>query len=96
MIENALPDVVVCASDIIAIGAIQTLSKAGHKIPRDIAVIGYDNTPMCSYLTPTLTTVNQDTHLASKYLVDTLLKNIDGQVVSDHLIVPTFIEREST
>lgn len=94
--EDALPDVVICASDIIAIGAFQTLSKAGYKVPQDVAVIGYDNTPMCSYLTPTLTTVNQDTHLASKYLVDTLLKNIDGQAVTDHLIVPTFIEREST
>lgn len=94
--NGQLPDVFVCASDIIAIGVMQTLSKAGFKVPNETAVIGYDNTPMCSYLTPTLTTVNQDTNQASRLLVDTLLKHIHGEQVTDHLIVPRFIQREST
>ena len=45
-------------NDLIAIGAMKALQKAGYRIPDDIAVVGFDNLPMSSYLEPSLTTIN--------------------------------------
>lgn len=45
-------------NDLIAIGAMKALKQAGYRIPEDIALIGFDNLPMSSYIEPTLTTVN--------------------------------------
>lgn len=45
-------------NDLIAIGAMKALKQAGYRIPKDIALIGFDNLPMSSYIEPTLTTVN--------------------------------------
>lgn len=45
-------------NDLIAVGAVKALQKAGYRIPEDIAVIGFDNVPMCAYVEPGLTTIN--------------------------------------
>lgn len=45
-------------NDLIAIGAMKALQKAGYQIPQDIAVVGFDNIPMCAYVEPSLTTVH--------------------------------------
>ena len=45
-------------NDVIAIGAMRALKEKGYRIPRDVAVIGFDNIAFCSYVEPPLTTVN--------------------------------------
>jgi DNA-binding LacI/PurR family transcriptional regulator len=42
-----------------AIGVMKKITELGLRIPQDIAVIGYDNVPMASIVSPALTTVNQ-------------------------------------
>lgn len=49
-------------NDLIAIGAMKALRQAGYRIPEDIAVIGFDNLPMSSYIEPSLTTINVPKH----------------------------------
>lgn len=49
-------------NDLIAIGAMKALQKAGYKIPQDIAIIGFDNMPMTNYIEPSLTTINVPKH----------------------------------
>lgn len=49
-----------CASDIMAIGAMQALRELNLKIPEDISIIGFDDVPLAKYLTPALTTIRQD------------------------------------
>ena len=44
-------------NDHIAIGAIRALEEAGYKIPEDVAVVGFDDIPLCNYMNPPLTTV---------------------------------------
>ena len=44
-------------NDHIAIGAIRALKEAGYQIPEDVAVVGFDDLPLCEYLTPPLSTV---------------------------------------
>lgn len=52
-----MPAAVFIASDVVAFGAIRAIHERGLKIPQDIAIVGFDDVPMSSYITPPLTTV---------------------------------------
>jgi DNA-binding LacI/PurR family transcriptional regulator len=52
-------DAVFAASDLMAIGAIHALDEAGLKVPRDVAVVGFDDIPMAQFAKPPLTTVRR-------------------------------------
>ncbi len=56
-----LPDAVFAVEDFTALGAMQVIKAANKKIPDDIAVIGFANEPFGEYITPSLSTVNQQT-----------------------------------
>ncbi|MCL2864986.1 MAG: LacI family DNA-binding transcriptional regulator [Lachnospiraceae bacterium] len=59
-------------NDWIAIGAIRAFKKQGICVPKDIAVIGFDNVPMASYIEPSLTTV----HVPKKYMGEMAVKRL--------------------
>ncbi len=44
-------------NDHIAIGAMKALTEAGYRIPEDVAVVGFDDLPLCDYVSPPLTTI---------------------------------------
>jgi len=52
-------DAIFAASDLIAIGAMSALKDRGLKVPEDVAVVGFDDIPAASYVSPPLTTVRQ-------------------------------------
>lgn len=52
-------DVIVAASDDMALGALDELGSRGIKVPEDVALVGFDNLEMASYSSPALTTVAQ-------------------------------------
>lgn len=55
------PDGVFAVEDFSALGAMQTIKAAGLEMPDDIAIIGFANEAFGEYLTPSLSTVNQQT-----------------------------------
>ena len=70
-------------SDTIAIGALQCLSSHGVRVPEDVAVIGFDDIHAASYVTPALTTINQQQEKVAELLVSSLQKLIvDGKTNS--------------
>lgn len=89
-------DAVFGASDLIAIGAMKALEEAGLKVPKDVAVIGFDDIAMASYTHPPLTTVQQDTGLAGELLVETLLKLVNGEPAESMLLPAKLIVRGSS
>jgi len=89
-------DSVLAASDLIAIGAMKSLSNNGFRIPDDISVVGFDDIPAASYFSPALTTVRQDTKMAAKALVSNLLQMIDGKKVSSSLLPMSLMVRGSS
>lgn len=93
--NKTTPDAIMCASDLIAMGAIRAFREAGLRIPEEIAVVGYDNIQLSEFASPPLTTMRQDTLLAGKLLVENLIKLIDNQVVSDYLMPSSLIIRQS-
>jgi DNA-binding LacI/PurR family transcriptional regulator len=66
-------DGIVAASDLIALGGIRALHRAGLVVPRDVSVVGYDNNLLSRLSTPTLSTVQQDIPKAGRVLVSKLL-----------------------
>lgn len=48
---------IVCASDLMAIGAIRKITAMQYRIPEDISIIGFDDIKLSSYITPSLTTI---------------------------------------
>ena len=51
------PTAVFAASDVVAMGAMQAIKRAGLNIPADIAVVGFDDVPLAEYYDPPLSTV---------------------------------------
>ena len=64
MNQKKRPDAIVCASDRIAIGAMQWLHQNGFRVPEDVAVTGFDNISDSEFTIPPLTTV----HVHKKWL----------------------------
>lgn len=77
-----IPTAVFCAGDMLAIGAIKAIKDAGLKCPEDISVVGFDGTDISTLVSPSITTVRQDTskmgETASKILIDMINKKIQN------------------
>ena len=56
-----IPDAVFAVEDFTALGAMQSIKTANKKIPGDIAIVGFANEPFGEYISPSLSTVNQQT-----------------------------------
>jgi LacI family transcriptional regulator len=55
--ESPRPSAVFIASDVVAMGAILAVKRAGLRIPEDIAIVGFDDIPLAEYFDPPLTTI---------------------------------------
>lgn len=55
--QRIRPDVIFAANDIMAIGCLFALTQSGVDVPREMAVVGFDDIPIARYITPALTTV---------------------------------------
>jgi len=58
MSRRQRPTAVFVASDVVAIGAMLAITRAGLRIPRDIALVGFDDIPLAEYFDPPLTTIH--------------------------------------
>ena len=94
--RGARLDALVCASDLIAIGALRALQGHGLRVPEDVAVVGYDDIPMAQYAHPALTSVQQDTRRAGELLVDTLLRLVHGEEAQPVKLPPLLMVRQSS
>nr|MBC8255507.1 substrate-binding domain-containing protein [Ardenticatenia bacterium] len=56
---DELPTAMFCYNDMTAMGLMHAAGRAGLSVPEDLAVVGYDDILLASYLSPPLTTVSQ-------------------------------------
>jgi DNA-binding LacI/PurR family transcriptional regulator len=91
-------DAIVCASDEIAMGAIQVLTAAGLRIPEDVAVTGYDDSLLARAANPPLTSVYQDGVEMGRLAVDLLHQQLEAgrRRKIRKTIRPTLVIRRST
>ena len=94
-IENGAT-AIMCASDLIATGVIAEVLKHGLRVPEDISVIGFDDLPIASQLSPSLTTIRQDRTDLGKSAFLLLDGLVHGISTSKLLLRAKYITREST
>ncbi|WP_431247922.1 LacI family DNA-binding transcriptional regulator [Leifsonia xyli] len=84
------------SNDQMALGAMFAAGRAGRSIPRDLAVVGFDDIPEAAYLTPPLTTVRQDFAELGRRCIARLVAEIEGTDVGfDAPVAPLLVVRES-
>ena len=69
---------VLAYNDLMALGVISRLSDHGISTPGDISVVGFDDIPVASMCTPSLTTVSMPTEASGRRAVELLLEQLSG------------------
>jgi alanine racemase len=89
---------VVCGSDLMALGAVRAVRQAGRTVPRDVSVVGFDDSPLMGFTDPPLTTVHQPVAAMCRAAVSALLDEIGGVPVprTEFLFRPELVVRAST
>ncbi len=93
--EGFEPDGLVCASDLIALGALQELKTRKLSVPGTISVMGFDDIEAAAYGNPPLSTMRQDVILAGANLVDLVVRQIEHDEYESQVMEPELIVRAS-
>jgi len=89
-------DAIFAGDDDAAIGAMRALQLAGCIVPRDVAVVGFDDVPFARYLSPALTTVRAPIEEVGRAAVRQLTRLMSGQPAQALTLMPTeLVIRES-
>ncbi|MFG2001534.1 LacI family DNA-binding transcriptional regulator [Spirillospora sp. NPDC048911] len=80
-------DAVFAASDNMAVGALHVLQRHGRRVPDDVAVIGFEDSPIARRADPALTTVHQPTESMGRQMVEMLLTRIHGTSTANGQVI---------
>ena len=72
------PTAVVCYNDVMAIGAIQALQRAGRLVPGDCSVTGFDDIELAAYVNPSLTTFSQPKYELGRQAATMMLRLLNN------------------
>lgn len=90
------PTAIFLGNDEMAVGAYQAVRQAGLRVPEDISIVGFDDTPMASRVWPTMTTVRLPIREMGMAAALLLIEEPDGGHVRRVSFVPEIIVRGST
>ncbi len=92
------PTGVVCANDVIAIGALDACQKRQIRVPQEVSIVGVDDIPMASWSMIALTTVRQSVAEIGCLAARRVVERIQGRndQAPTHDILPTSIVRRKT
>lgn len=74
------PTALLCANDLMAIGALEYCKSVGLRVPEDVSIVGFDDIPVAALITPRLTTVRQPAFEMGYRATTLLLDLINGKV----------------
>lgn len=83
------PDAVFAENDLMALGALQALAEAGLRVPADVSVVGFDDSPLGATSRPALTTVRQPIVGMGRALAQRLLDGIERGGPAASTVLPT-------
>jgi alanine racemase len=88
----------ICGSDMMALGAIDTARQRGLDVPRDISIVGFDDIPVARFTDPPLTTIAQPVQAMGAATVRALLEQIQSATVhaGEFMFPPDLVVRGST
>jgi len=87
---------VFCANDQTAYGARLAMFRRGVRVPEDVSLVGFDDLPTSSYMTPPLTTVRQPTYEIGRLAARGIVQMIRKQPIALTPIPITLVTRETT
>ena len=89
---------IVCGSDLMALGAIRAARARGLRVPDDVSVVGFDDSPLIAFTDPPLTTIRQPVLAMGEAAVSTLVAEIGGMPGprTELLFHPELVVRGST
>jgi DNA-binding LacI/PurR family transcriptional regulator len=97
------PTAVLCFSDVMAYRVVRTAEELGLRVPQDLSVVGFDDNPLASRMTPALTTVRQDVRGKGAAAAAALTAAIEAAQSgrqggrARHVVLPTeLVVRDST
>jgi len=92
------PDAFFASSDVYAAAAIKAVRRSGLEVPKDIAILGFDNIELSTMCTPSITTVNQPKFQLGLLSCEMLIKRISGEQIpiSSMYMDTELIVRETT
>jgi DNA-binding LacI/PurR family transcriptional regulator len=82
-------------SDLMAVAAMRKLKERGRRVPQDVAVVGYDDISVASYVTPALTTVSQNIPQAGRLLARDIVALLREGAVTTTIVPVELVVRES-
>ncbi|MDQ2588880.1 LacI family DNA-binding transcriptional regulator [Saccharothrix yanglingensis] len=94
---------VVCGSDLMAFGAIRAARRRGLSVPRDVSVVGFDDSPLIVFADPPLTTPRRSVEAMGRAAVHALPEGIGGtrggsppSTHAEFVFLPELVVRGST
>ena len=89
---------IVCGSDLMALGAVRAVRSNGLRVPQDVSVLGYDDSPLVAFADPPLTTIRQPVEAICRAAVEALLAEMRGEKPTrvEQLFAPELVVRGST
>jgi DNA-binding LacI/PurR family transcriptional regulator len=96
------PTALLCFSDVAALGALRAAVQLGLDVPRDLSIVGFDDSPVARRSHPALTTVRQDLVAKGRLAADSLVSVmvLDGSRSSargrHHMLPTELVIRETS
>jgi len=94
-----VPPAIFCANDLLALGVLRGLLQAGVRVPRDVALIGYDDIDFAAASTVSLSSIRQPTYQLGRLATELLLDECDNPDTHAHqqiMFQPELVVRESS
>lgn len=72
------PSAIFACNDLMAMGVLRAAAETGHSVPKDLALVGFDDIELASYTVPALTTVVQPIEELARVSVTMLVQRVEG------------------
>jgi LacI family transcriptional regulator len=91
------PTAVFALNDLMAIGAMEVAKKRGIRIPEDLGIVGFDDIPAASWISPKLTTVTQFPREIGRIMAEMVFERLAGSEGSGcrHMVACRLVKRKS-
>jgi len=93
LLRTPRPTAILCYNDLVAVGALHAIAAAGLAVPRDLSVVGFDDVPVASMVSPALTTVAQDVAEMARWAVDRIVVQIEASRGQGQAEPPAVVRR---
>ncbi|MFL5746030.1 MAG: LacI family DNA-binding transcriptional regulator [Niastella sp.] len=85
------PDGLFVTNDLVAAACMRTLMEHGFQVPDDIAIVGFNNDPICRLTVPAITTINYSGmemgRMAARQLIDTIAKGGETSLLTETTVM---------